>query len=212
RSGSLRWHPAFVAAGVRAGAGTLESAGHFPVCRGVWSNGASPAGNDPRLWRSRVVRALQMAFYPCAAVSSGSLHSLFLVGPERNLAGGLLLGRLARIDANLWVLSHLRCENRDVRCADPQARFRDVRDLVRHGGSAFAIPAKRHPRHVLHVWRAVYLTLNNSLWPTANSFGGHRSFSPFSPALRTAVDHRAPAQSCEVGSACYEHRVLVVLQ
>ncbi len=32
-----------------------------------------------------------------------------------NFAGRFLLGRLARIDANLWVLSHLRCENGNVR-------------------------------------------------------------------------------------------------
>src|SRR6202035_6197504 len=147
---SVCWHAAFVAAGFRLGPGALEPARHLPFRRGVRRNGTSPAGDDPRLWRSRFVRAVQMALYSRAALPSRGLYGLFLVGPERNFAGRFLLGRLARPDANLWVLPHLRCENGNLRRAYPPARFRDVRSLVRHGGCTFTIPAKRHARYVLH--------------------------------------------------------------
>src|SRR5262249_41082239 len=97
---------------------------------------------DPRLWRPRFVRAVQMALYSRADVPSRGLYGLFLVGPERNFAGRFLLGRLARIDANLWVLPHLRRQNRDVRRAHPAARFRDVRNLVPPRRSTFTISAE----------------------------------------------------------------------
>ena len=72
------------------------------------------------------------------------------------LASRFLLGRLARIDADLRVLPHLRRENGNVRYAYAPARFRHVPDLVCHCGGAFAIPAERHAGHLLHVWRAVH--------------------------------------------------------
>ena len=211
RSGSLRRNTAPIGAGFCVGPGALESAGYLSLRRSVWRNGTSLAGNDPRVRRSRFVRALQMAIHSRAAVPSRGLHRLFLVGPERNFACRFLLGRLARPDANLWVLSHIRRENRNIRCTHPPPRFRDVRYLVCDSGSAFAIPAERYARHVLYVWRAVYPGVNNSFRPTADSFGGHRGVGPFYPALRTDVARRAPAQSREIGSACYEHRILVVL-
>ena len=48
-----------------------------------------------------------MALYSRAAVPSRGLRGLFLVGPKRNFARRFLLGRLARTNANLWVLPHL---------------------------------------------------------------------------------------------------------
>src|SRR2546430_883885 len=211
RSGSLRRNTTPIGAGFCAGPGALESSGYLSLRRRVWGNGTSPARYDPCLRRSSLVRALQMAVHSCAAVPSSGLHRLFLVGPEGNFAGRFLLGRLARPDANLWVLSDLRRENRNIRCTHPPPRFRDVHYLVCDSGSAFAIPAKRYARHVLYVWRAVYPGVNNSSQPTADSFGGDRRFGAFYPALRTDVACRAPAQSREIGSACYEHRILVVL-
>ena len=53
-----------------------------------------------------------------------------LVGPQRHSAGCFLLGRLARIDADLRFLPDLRRENGNVRYAHAPARFRDVPDLV----------------------------------------------------------------------------------
>src|SRR5438128_443990 len=104
---SVCWHTAFVAAGFCAGPGALEPARHLPLCCGVRRNGTSPAGDDPSLWRPGFVRAVQIALYSRAAVPSRGVYGLLLVGPKGNFAGRFLLGRLARADANLWVLSHL---------------------------------------------------------------------------------------------------------
>jgi len=63
--------------------------------------------DDPCLWRSRFVRAFQMALYSRAAVPSRVCTAFFWW----DLKGILLAfssGRLARIDANLWILPHLR--------------------------------------------------------------------------------------------------------
>src|SRR5919106_870708 len=87
RPGSLRRYTVVAGAGVCTGPGPLASAGHLSVRRGVWRNGASPAGHDPRVRRSRIIRALQMALHSCAAVSARDVRSLFLVGLERNFAG-----------------------------------------------------------------------------------------------------------------------------
>src|SRR5438045_1607234 len=101
-----------------------------------------------------------------------------------------------------FALAQARWSPRDIYLV--VAPFGDVRYLVCDSGSAFAIPAERYARHVLYVWRAVYPGVNNSFRPTADSFGGHRCVGPFYPALRTDVARRAPAQSREIGSACYE--------
>src|SRR5213592_1132483 len=131
-----------------------------------------------------------MALYFRTALSHRRLYGLLLVGSERNFAGRFLLGRLARINANLWVLPHLRCENRNVRCPHATSRFRDVRNLVRHGGSSFTIPPERYARYVLHVWRTFHPASISSPRPTADSFCGHHGVDPLSAAFRSAVDHR----------------------
>src|SRR5215813_12250850 len=100
-----------------------------------------------------------MALYLRAAISARGLRGFFLVGSERHPAGCFLLGRLARIDADLRLLPHLRRKNGNVRYADAPARFLDVRDLVRYCGGAFALSPERYSGHVLHVWRAVYSAL-----------------------------------------------------
>src|SRR5882724_285028 len=138
----VRWHAAVASAGVCAGPGALESTRHLSLCRCIRRNGASLAGDDPRLRRSRSVRTLQMAVYFSAAVSSRSLHGLLLVGSERNLTDCFLLGRLAWTDANVRLLPHLRCENRNLRRADAPPRFRHVRDLVRDCRGALSISAE----------------------------------------------------------------------
>src|SRR5262249_58989876 len=92
----------------------------------------------------------------CAAVSARSVCRLFLVGSQRNSVGGFLLGRLARFDADLWILPHLRRQNGNVRYAYSPARFRHVPDLVCHRGGAFAISSERHAGYLLHVWRGIF--------------------------------------------------------
>src|SRR4029077_2351216 len=209
---SVCWHAAFVAAGFRPGPGALEPARHLPLCCGVRRDGTSPAWDDSRLWRSRFVRAVQMALYSRAALPSRGLYGLFLVGPQGNSAGRFLLGRLARIDANLWVLPYLRCQSWNLRRAHPPARFRDVRNLVRHSGCTFTIPAKRHARYVLHVWRTLYPAISRSSRPTTVPFRGRHGLDPLSAAFRSAVDHRQATQPREGGFTRHQHRVLVVLQ
>src|SRR5882762_2898726 len=196
---SVCWHAAFVAAGFRPGPGALEPAGYLSLCRCVWSNGTSPAGDDPCLWRSRFIRAVQMALYSRAALPSRGVYGLFLVGPERNLAGRFLLGRLARIDANLWVLPHLRRQSWNLRRAHPPARFRDVRNLVRHSGCTFTIPPKRHARYVLHVWRTLYPAVSRSSRPTTVPFRRHYGLDTLSAAFQPDVDHREATQPGEGG-------------
>ena len=85
----------------------MERPGHLPFCRSFRGNGSSPARYDPRLWRSRIVRAISVAIYRRAAVSARDLRRVLLVGPERNCAHCFLLGRVARNDADLRVLPNL---------------------------------------------------------------------------------------------------------
>src|SRR5206468_2973883 len=103
-------------------------------------------------------------------------------------------------------------ENGNIRCPHATARFRDVRNLVRYGGSAFTIPAERYARYVLHVWRTVYPAIASSSRPTTDSFRGHRGFGSLSPSFRPDVDHRETAKPREGCLARHEHRLLVVLQ
>src|SRR2546430_12490299 len=187
---SVRRHSAVIGAGLCPGPDALASAGHLSFRRSVWRDGTSPAGDDPCLWRSRFVRALQMALYSGATVPSRSLYGLLLVGPQGNFARCFFLGCLARPNANLWVLPHLRCESRNLRRAHTPARFRNVCNLVRHGGSTFTIPPERYARHVLHVWRTVHRAVGYSTRPTADSFCGHHGLGPPSAAFRSPVDHR----------------------
>src|SRR4029077_18712052 len=128
----VRRNAAVAGAGVCAGTSTLESAGYLSICRCLPRHGTSPPRDDPCLWRSWLVRTLQVALHSCAVVSSRSLLGLLLVGSEGNFAGRFLLGRLARTYAGVRVLPHLRCEDWNVRHADSPARLRHVRDLVRH--------------------------------------------------------------------------------
>src|SRR5215813_7167850 len=100
--GSVRRHTASVATCFCVGGDALPPAGYLSVCRGIWCNGASPAWDDPRIRRSGFIRAIQMALYSCTAVSSFRLRRVFLVGSKGDFAGRLLLGCLARVDANLW--------------------------------------------------------------------------------------------------------------
>src|SRR6476646_7528231 len=153
-----------------------------------------------------------MAFYFRAAISSRSLHGLLLVGPERNFADRFLLGRLAWPDANVRLLPHLRCENWNLRRSDPPARFRHVRDLVRHCRGAFAISSQRYPRHLLSVRRAVYPAVGRAVRSRSISFGGHRGVGLVSRSFPPDVDHRPPSKPREGGVTGYQHRILVVLQ
>ncbi len=59
-------------------------------------------------------------FAPIFLVASAGVQ---LVGSERARARRFLLGRLARHDADLRVLPHLRCENRFIRCPDRRLDF-----------------------------------------------------------------------------------------
>src|SRR5437773_9571219 len=112
--GPLRRDTAVADTCLCAGPGQVESARYFSLRRCVRRDGSSPAGNDSRLRRSRIVRTLQMALHLRAVVSAGNLCRVLLVGPERHPAGCFLLGRLARIDADLRFLPHLRRKNRNL--------------------------------------------------------------------------------------------------
>src|SRR5207248_770926 len=154
--GSLCRDPAITRAGVRAGPGAVESAGHLSLRRCLRRHGTSPARHDTCLRRSRFIRTLQMAIHFGPVISAGSLHIIPLVGLKGNFADRVLLGRLAWVDADVWLLSHLRRQSGDVRYADPPARFRDVSDLVCDGSGALPVSPERRSRHVLYVWRALH--------------------------------------------------------
>src|ERR1043165_4097707 len=102
-----------------------------------------------------------MAIYFGASVFARGVCGVFLVGSERNPARGLFLGSLARAHADLRVLSNLRRESRNIRSSYPPTGFCDVPDLVRHSRSALTLSLERYPRHLLHVWRAVYFSWNH---------------------------------------------------
>src|SRR5213596_717009 len=82
---------------------------------GVRCNGTPPAGDDSRLWRPRLISAFPMAIHLRADLSRTGLRGVFSVGPEGHCAGCVCVGRLARNDANIRVLPHLRCEGRLLR-------------------------------------------------------------------------------------------------
>src|SRR6266478_7885762 len=153
-----------------------------------------------------------MAIHLRAALSSRSVHRFLLVGSQRNFADRFLLGRLAWTHANVWILPHLRRQNGNVRCAHAAARFRNVRDLVRHCGGAFAISPERYTGHLLPVWRAVYSANSGATWTRADSTRGRRRFRLVCRAFLPALDNRQSTQPREGSFADHEHRVLVVLQ
>src|SRR5438067_1913373 len=145
-------------------------------------------------------------------VSARNLCRFLLVGPEGNFVNRFLLGCLARIDADLRVLPHLRRQNGNLRHAYPPARFGHVPDLVCHCGSAFAIPAKRYAGHLLHVWRAVYPAIRCKPRPKHVSRRRHFCVGFVRRAFRPDLDRGASAKSGKTWTAGDQHRVLVVLQ
>ena len=102
------------------------------------------------------LRAFQVALYSGSDFPARRLHRFYLVGSERSRARCLLLGGLARDDADLRILPDLRCENRLVRGLDPPARFRHLCDLVCGGGAAFSSRMTDTLRAVLCEWRPLY--------------------------------------------------------
>src|SRR4029450_12321883 len=82
------------------------------VAQGEWT---PRAGHDPRVRRWGFVRTLSVALHFRAAVSARNLYRFLLVGSEGNFANRFLLGRLARVDADLRVLPHLRRQNGHAR-------------------------------------------------------------------------------------------------
>src|SRR5262249_46281805 len=132
--------------------------------------------------------------------------------PEGNSPDRFLLGRLARINADLRVLPHLRRQNGNVRHDYPPARLCDVCDLVCDGGGAFALPVKRHAEHLLHVWRAVYSAVRCATWPEHYSWRSHFCVCFVRGAFCPDLGRRASAKSGETCTAGDQHRILVVLQ
>src|SRR5438105_1072086 len=80
RSDSLRWDAAADHSAFHARPSPLERAGNLSFRGRFRRNGTPFAGNDPRLWRSRAVRAVSLAVY---------LRSHF---PARGLRWFLFLG------------------------------------------------------------------------------------------------------------------------
>src|SRR3954465_15196597 len=98
----------------------MERAGNLFVRRRVWRNGPPLAWNDPRLWRSRIVRTIQMAIHHRASISARGLRRVLFLGhkDESGCDDRLLVGRLAWHDADLRVRPNLRCKDRLVRSVD----------------------------------------------------------------------------------------------
>src|SRR6516164_1107167 len=153
-----------------------------------------------------------MALHFRAAVSARDLYRFLLVGPEGNFANRFLLGCLAWVDADLWVLPNLRRQNGNVRCSYPPARFRDVPDMVRHRGGAFAIPVERYTGHLLYVWRVVYSAVRCKPRPKHNSRRSHFCFGVVRRAFCSYLDCWPSTESGKTCIAGDQHRVLVVLQ
>src|ERR1700746_3451340 len=110
-----------------------------------------------------------MAFHFRATISARNLCRFLLVGPEGDFASCFLLGRLARVDADLRILPNLRRENRNIRHAYAPAGFCDVPDMVRHCCGAFTVPAERYVGHLLHVWRSVDSAIGYKPRPKSDS-------------------------------------------
>ena len=208
----LRRDAAVTRARICSGPGQVESAGYLSIRRRVRRHGSSPAGNDPRVRRSRVVRTLQMAVHFRAALSTRNLCRVLLVGLKRNFAGCLLLGCLARIDADLRLLPDLRRKNGNVRYPHAPARFRHVPDLVCHRGGAFAVSVERHPGHLLHVWWAIYSAVGYNARPEHDSGRSHFCLRFVRRAFYSDLDRGEPPESCKTRVAGHQHRILVVLQ
>ena len=106
RPGSLRLHAAVDRADIRRGPGALERGRHLSFCRCLRRDGHHLPGMI-RAYGDRVIRALQVAVRFCTDFFDSRLRDVFFVGPQRRCAGRLYLGRLARHDANVRVLSDL---------------------------------------------------------------------------------------------------------
>src|SRR5437773_11594327 len=86
----------------------LEGRRAVAVCRLLWRHRTSSARDAARVWRSRAVPALSMAILSGAGVPRGDVPAVRLARSERHRPGRVLLGRLARPDADLWIPSNLR--------------------------------------------------------------------------------------------------------
>src|SRR6266446_2506239 len=106
-----------------AGAGTLECAGNLSFRRCFRRNGTPFAGNDSRLRRSRIVRALSLAFYYRSDLPARRLRWFLFLGHQDQSGRDdcVSLGRLARNDANLRFRANLRCQDWIVCRADSTA-------------------------------------------------------------------------------------------
>src|SRR5712692_8683342 len=129
--------------------GALEGRRAVAVCRLLWRYRTSSARDAARVRRSGAVPALSMAILPGAGVPRGDVPAVCLARPERHRPGRVLLGRLARPDADLWIPSNLRRQAGAVVRVDGASGSRDVCDLVRDRGPGVAEPHDEHSELVL---------------------------------------------------------------
>src|SRR4029078_7580157 len=153
-----------------------------------------------------------MAFYLCADFSGGCVRGIFRVGPEGNRVGGVYLGCLARNDANIRVLPHLRREGRILCRSNASPRFRLVRRVVRNSCPSFAATDDRHAGNLLFRGGTFYSAGSSSSGPTWFACTGTSDFSAVSGKFCLDVEQRQASQSCETGAAYHKHFILVVLQ
>ena len=136
----------------------------------------------------------------------------FFVGPQRHCADRLYLGRLARHDANVWILSHLRCESGLIRCADASSRFRNVRDLVCNRRPSLIAANDRCPGNLLFRGGAFHSAGTPPSGPASVVCVGPRGFRRISGKFYLDVDPWEATKSGKAGASHHEHFFLVVLQ
>ena len=88
-----------------------------------------------------------MALYSRPAVPSRGLYGLLLVGPKGILLVVFFWGVWHGLMQTYGFCRIYDAKTGTFDALTAAARFRDVRNLVRHGGSTFTIPAERYARY-----------------------------------------------------------------
>src|SRR5213075_2644187 len=138
--------------------------------------------------------------------------SIFVMGPKRDCVGRVRVGCVARNDANVWFLPHLRREGGLLCRADASSRLRAVRNLVWNGCPSLAAANDRHSGNLLFR-RRTFHSASTSLSSAARAICiGAGSLSRVSCKLRLDVVERKTTKSGKARTLGHEHLLLVVLQ
>ena len=155
RSGFVRWNAAVADSCLRAGPGQVESAGHLSLRRGVRRMGHHRPGMIRGLRRSRVVRRFRWRFIFAPNVFLLVVCVGFLVGPQKGILLVVFFGAIGHGLMETYGFCRIDDAKTEHSIPDAPVDFAMCLSGLPLWWHSRWI-GKRHPGHVLHVWRAIY--------------------------------------------------------